>query len=700
MAHASIRLRPGVDTNATPALNEAGISASQLIRFMYDRTLGALVQKRGGWSRWATNTTPAIVRALWAWEDTQAVTHLAYGTQNIGTSHIAQLGVITNGSPLNITPRYVVHSTDVPVITTVAGSSIVTITDTTATNITQYDSVYITTQIAVGGLILFGSYPCNPDGHFASTTYTIQATDILGNPLPALSSSSSPVLPAFTTVSAAPQVTVNLPNHGYSAAASFPVLISTTVGGTTFLGNSPILSITDANNFVITAPTTPTSSATASLNNGHAYYIYSYGGGSSLPGSGYGVGGYGRGGYGTGSSDFEPGAAIPAYDWTLDNWGEILIAVGLNTEFTAPSYQPIYQWGAESATPVAYAIPEAPMVNDGAFVAMPQRQIVAWGSTFTGIQDPLLIRWCDVNNFNVWAATVTNQAGSYRLPKGSKIVGALQGPQQGLVWTDLGLWSMQYIGLPYVYSFNELATGCGLIARKAAAVIGGVVYWMGPSQFYMYDAESVQPVACPLWDVIFQDLDQTNLSKIRVAVNSRFGEIEWFFPTIGSGGEVNASIKYNVFLQAWDFNSLSRSAWIDQSVLGPPIGADPNSLYLYQHETSPDADGQAMVSNFTTGYYAMNEGDDITYVDQVWPDFKYGPYGGMQSATINLTFNVASYPEQIPQTYGPYVLTQASTYISPRFRGRLVSLTIGSSDTGSFWRCGNLRYRLSPDGRF
>lgn len=698
--HASVKLRPGTDVNSTPALNEAGISSTQLVRFLYDRTLGALIQKLGGWERFYPATMPAIVRALWAWEDTQAITHLAYGTENIGATSEAQLGVIIDGSAQDITPRYVTH-TLAPVVSTTSGSSIVTITDTVVTNISQYDSVYIPTQIAVGGLVLFGSYACNPDGHSAATTYTIQAVDALGAPLAATSSSSSPVLPNFTTVSGASAVTVTLPAHGFTANDAFPVLLSTTVGGTTFLGHFPVLSVTDANNFVVTALTTPTSSTSGYLNAGNAYFIYSHGLGSGSVGSGYGRGGYGRGGYGTGVATPSPsGTPVPAYDWVLDNWGEKLIAVALDTEFAAPAYQPIYQWDSEDGAPLAAVIPQAPVVNDGIFVAMPQRQIVAWGSTFTGIQDPLLIRWCDVNNFNVWLGTVINQAGSFRLPKGSKIVSGIQGPQQALLWTDLGVWSMQYIGQPYVYSFNEIGAGCGLIARKAVAILSGDVFWMGPSQFYMLSGDGVQTIACPIWDVVFQNLNPDNIYKIRVAVNSRFGEIAWYYPSADGGGEVDSYIKYNVPLQAWDYGTLGRSAWIDQSVLGPPIGADPSSLYLYQHETSPDADGQAMVSGFRTGYYAMSEADVKMFVDQVWPDAKWGEYGGAQSATLNLTFYVVDYPGQTPTEYGPYALTQSTTFITPRFRGRLVSLGFESDDIGSWWRLGLVRYRACEDGRF
>jgi len=697
--HSSIKLVPGVNENATPALNEAGFATSNLIRFIYDTAQGALVQKLGGWTLYQGTSTAAICRALLAWEDTNAQTHLAYGTQNVGATGSANLSVLTNGTSQNITPRNSSDSIS-PVVSTTSGSNLVTITDTTTTGLTNYDTVYIATQIAVGGLVLFGQYAIDPNGFIGGTSYTIYATDVLGNPLAATSTSSTPALAQFATTSGSSTVTVTLANHGYTVGSTFPVLVSTTVGGATFYGQYLVTSVTSSSAFTINATTTPTSTTTGFMNGGNAYYLYNFGVGSIPAGTGYGIGTYGGGGYGTGTAVVpSTGTAIAASDWSLDNWGEVLLACPVNPA-AAPQYQPIYAWDPLYGAPTATVIPNAPPVNDGFFVAMPQRQVIAWGSTFTGIQDPLLIRWCDVNDYTSWIAKITNQAGSYRIPKGSRIVGCIQGPQQGLIWTDLGVWSMQYISQPYVYSFNEIGTGCGLIARKAAAALNGVVYWMGPSQFYSLSGDGVQPVSCPIWDVIFQDLDQNNLQKIRVAVNSRFSEITWFYPTMSDGGEVNAYAKYNTSLNVWDYGTMGRSAWIDQSVLGPPIGADPTSLNIYQHETSNNANGQPLVATFTTGYAALSDGDMLTYIDQVWPDMKWGDYAGPQNATISLTFNVVNYPGDTPQTFGPYNVTNSTQYISPRFRGRLVSVTLSSSDINSFWRIGNIRYRWSPDGRF
>jgi hypothetical protein len=389
-------------------------------------------------------------------------------------------------------------------------------------------------------------------------------------------------------------------------------------------------------------------------------------------------------------------------DWSLDNWGEYLMA--------SPHGGEIFFWPPSQPSGRLSVLPNAPLINEGFFIAMPERQVVAYGSTFTGFQDPMLVRWCDLGNFSNWIGTVTNQAGSYRIPKGSKIVGGIQGPQQGLLWTDLGLWSMQYVNLPLVYSFNEIASGCGLVGRKAMGTMGGTVYWMSQSQFFRLAGSGVESVQCPVWDVIFQDIDTsvTALENVRCAPNSRFGEITWYYPTIGSNGEPTKYVKYNTLLNQWDFGELTRTAWIDQSVNGPPIGAaleyDPISglptYNIYQHETSNSANGAPMNSFFQTGYFAIQDGDLKTFLDQVWPDMKWGLYNSSnQDAVVNITFYTADYPGDTPKEY-LYTVTRNTQFVTPRFRARLVSIKVESNDIDSFWRVGNIRYRFQPDGKF
>jgi hypothetical protein len=615
----------------------------------------------------------------------------------LGVGAETSLQVVVSGGSVTVTPETTVADIVVSFSTT-SGSDAVVITDT-GRNTSSYDVVDIQTQVSVGGLVLFGQYQCYNPGASANT-YTIYAKDAIGNPSYASSNvTNGGAVSEFSTTSGSANVSVTLDNHGYVEGDTFPVLIATTVGGITFYGNYTIRSITSPDVFVIGATTSATATTTGYENSGQAHFVYQKGFGPLPAGSGYGIGPYGIGAYGSGTPPISsPGTPITTTDWTLDNWGQVFVACPLNG--------PIYVWSPNSGQPTSEVIPEAPTVNDGVFVAMPQRQIVAWGSTFNGIKDPLLVRWCDVENYNQWILSLANQAGSYRIPKGSRIVQGIQAGQQGLLWTDLGVWAMQYVGPPYIYQFNELGTGCGLIGRKAATSVNGVVYWMGQSQFFRLSSNGVEPIRCPVWDVVFQDLDTTHLDRIRVAANSRFGEVSWYFPTYGNGGENEGYVKYNYILDQWDygFNStanpyVSRTAWINESVLGAPIGASLNR-YIYQHETSTDADGQPMDSYFQTGYFVLTEADVKMFIDQVWPDMKWGYYGGVQSANIRLTFYVTDYPGLTPVAYGPYTLTQTTTYVTPRFRGRLVSIRIESNDIGSWWRLGNFRYRLQPDGRF
>lgn len=774
MPHATMRLVPGVDQNRTPTLNEAAISSCNLIRFQPDRQGMALPQKLGGWTKFYNGVVPGVPRNLWAWQDAYANPYLAIG------STTGLYAINSGGALLGISGQYYTVSKPVSVSTT-AGSATVSIVDDEA-NILSGDTVFIKTQIAVGGLVLFGNYQCtyvDPD------TYRIEVVDAAGYPVFATSTvPNGGAVPQFTTVSGSNIVTVTLASHDYQVNQFFPILVPTTFNGITLSGNYVIQSVPGTGTFTINASNSATASGSASLNSGLAQYEYYLGNTVAPSASGFGTGEFGVGTFGIGTipsvgreydivnvqpstpsagfvtytignsgnralievpagSEFTVSGVTPsnynsvnpfsvvsstrgslsgntstlviastetgayssggtltftsyatgsATDWSLGNWGETLIS--------CPRDNGIYQWDPQLGSASSALIPTAPIANQGMFIAMPQRQIVAYGSTYNGIQQPLLVRWCDIGNFNVWSPQVTNQAGSYIIPKGSRIVGGIQGPQQGLIWTDLGVWAMQYVSQPYIYQFNEIGAGCGMVAEKAAGAINGDVYWMGLKQFFKLAGSGVEPVNCPVWDVVFQNLNMDYADNIRVAVNSSFHEIAWYYPSNDSvNGENDSYVKLNVLINQWDYGTLDRASWLDQSVLGQPIGASPTG-YIYQHEVSLNADDQPMASSFRTGFFQMSEAELKMFVDQVWPDMKWGYYNGAKNAAVGITFHVADYPDGQVSSYGPYTLTEATTYITPRFRGRLVSIEISSNDLDTFWRLGGIRYRLQPDGKF
>lgn len=672
----SVKLRPGVEVEATPSLNEAGISASNLIRFRE-----GLAEKYGGWDRYYPFAIGSPVRDLHAWEDLNQNGELGVGAEQ-------SLSIISGGVNNIITPQQTTTNT-APDFSTVSTTPTVTITDSSITPKTS-DAVFIVTQVAVGGLILSGMYPIASvtGAHSYTITAASNATGTVSN---------GGAVPTFTTQSGDSLVSVALTAHGLAVGGSFYIGVQTAVGGVTLtVGSYDVVSVTSANAFKISASTVATSTATVSENGGNVRFLYFITVGPTEAGSGYGVGGYGEGGYGTGvTAPSGSGTPITAADWTLDNWGEILMA--------CPTGGAIYYFQPGSGFRTATVIETGPVVNTGIFVAMPQRQLIAYGSSTNGVQDPLLIRYSDNEDFTVWTANSGNQAGSFRLSTGSRIIGALQAPQQGLIWTDVDLWSMQYIGAPFIYGFNKLMTGCGMIAQHAVGVIGNVVYWMGPGSFYVYSGGgSPQGLPCSVWDTVFQNLDMANSSKIYCGVNSQFDEIAWFFPSITGGtGDNDSCVKYNTREKTWDcsINTFGRSAWIDQSVLGSSIAAGGPTGIIYQHEQGYDADGVPMTPYLETGYFMLSDGWLLSIIDLLWPDFKWGTYSGAQTAQVQLTFYTVDYPGDTPTPHGPYTVTQATKFVNTRGRGRQAKIRIASSDLGSFWRIGDLRFRFAPSGR-
>lgn len=673
MPMAALRLRPTVDTEKTLALNEAGISVSQLIRFK-DR----LPEKLGGWDRWYPYALNGVPKDIHPWGDLNAVSRLAVGTTT-------QLAVINDGTLREITPQ---TKTTNPAcdFTTVINTPIVTVIDPNVTDVTTYDVVFYNTPVSVGGLVLQGAYPIASiaGAHSYAVSDNTNATASVSN---------GGAVPEFVTTNGSSIVTVNFAAHGKQIGGNFTFPISTTGGGVTILGTYRILTVPGANSFTISANVLATSGATFSMNAGAAQIVYYIALGPAAGGTGYGVGAYGAGGFGTGVvPSSQTGAPITATNWSLDNWGEILLA--------CPKNGGIYQWSPDGGFVNAQLVAAAPIFNGGIFVAMPEQILVAWGSVASGEQqDPLTIRWSNALDYTNWTVTITTQAGSFRIPTGSMIVGGIQGPQQALIWTDLAVWAMQYIGPPLVFGFNQISSGCGLIGQHAVCTMRGVVYWMSSGNFFALSGNGVQEIPCAVWDFIFQDLDADNQDKCILAANSAFDEVTCYFPSASGGtGEIDSYVKYNTTEGSWDFGQLARTAWADQSVLGQPIGTSPQGI-IYQHEMSPDADGAPLAASFTTGWFVIAEGQSLVFVDWLFPDMKFGLYGSDASASVQITINVAEYPNGPVTVFGPFTMTATKEFISLRLRGRLIQLTISSSDIGSFWRLGKPTYRVAADGR-
>lgn len=759
MPFGSIELVPGVNVERTPTKLRAGYSASSLIRFR-----DTLAQKYGGWEKYAPFPVAGVPRDLHAWQDLQNAKHLSVGTTTqlaVITNGISQditPQTLTSNFAPNISTT--LNSNVVDIVDT--NISNVTVYDSVFFNVPVsqggiiLDGLYPISAITgthsyqilavnpdTGAAINATATETNPNAtnggtvagnntlHFASTPAWIVAGMTIYNlthassipvsttvvsktgttvvmsanaAAPGVSSGDSIVfssVPVFTTTSGSSIVAVEFIGNGLALNDTVVFALPTTGNGLTInAANYQVTTVTSADNFSITVSQLATGSGSFAMNSGNAELVYSIALGAPPPGIGFGLGGFGSGGFGTGVvPSAQTGTAITATDWTSDNWGEILLA--------CPEGGGIYFWDPTGGFVNAKMLSGqgAPPFNNGIFVSMAQQILVAFGSSVhekIGYQkQPLLVQWCTVGDFFNWIASSATQAGNFTLSLGSEIVAGMAVANQNLLWTDLDLWAMSYIGPPDVFGFNQIGTGAGAVSSHSVQKLRGSVFWMGRTNLYSYTGGGVAVIPCPVWDAVFQNINTDFLQNVRAMPNTPFNECGWLYPSAASvSGECDSYVKMNITEPGapFDIGPIPRSAWIDQSVVGMPIGATPQGI-IYRHETTNNADGNPLVSSFTTGDFYLGEGEEFVIVDQVIPDFKWSTYTGTVSAQISMTFNVSDYPGQTPRQYGPYVVSQATKYISTRFRGRLMSITVSSSDLDSFWRLGSCKYRYAPSGR-
>ena len=691
MPFGAVTLKPGIDVESTPTLSRASYSSSNLGRFR-----AGLFEKLGGWVRYFQFALAGIPRALQAWQDLNGLDWLAIGTTTtLDVINEDALSVITpQTKTTDFAPKFTTN-------TTPGTADQVIVDDSNIANVTTNDSVEFNTPVSVGGIILSGSYPI--DASLGTTTYRIiaatDATAIVTN---------GGAVPSFTTQATnSALVNVTLEDHGLSAGGSFVAPISTSVGGVTILGTYTVVSVTSVDVFVISAATTATSVATVAMNSGDAQIVYYIGlGASGGTGTTYSFGTYSSGPYsGTGAAPTaQTGTAITATDWTLDNWGSTLLS--------CPANGGVYQWTPGTGFQNAALVPGAPIHNGGIFIATPYQILIAWGTAIQkdiGVaQDPLAWAGSDLLDYTYWGIGTTNpstgiasQAYQNRIPTGSAIKAGMATPNQVLLWTDLDLWSLNYLGPPLIWGQTKIGANCGTVGRHAVGQMRGITVWWGANNFYGMSGGAPQIIPCSVWDAVFQNLDTDNIHKCWVEPVEGFSEFWFHFPSLSGGtGECDLVAKYNIAENTWDGpNTISRSAGVGQSVLGNPIMATPQGV-IYQHERGQDADGQPLVPSFTTGAFYLAEGEDFVVATRFLPDFKYTVSSGTTpSAIIQIIFYVYDYPGDTPRAYGPYSMTTSTQKLDIRLRGRQIAFSMTSTDIGSWWRIGSCKFLYATSGR-
>lgn len=516
----------------------------------------------------------------------------------------------------------------------------------------------------------------------------------------------------FTTTSGSAVVNVTDASHGILPGATVIISGATDTGGilaANLNGEHLVTGYIDENTYQITAATSATSTATGggavTIN-----YLLNIGSDNVAVGGGWGSDAWSVGPWG------DPTAADKLGMWTQGNWGEDLVA---NVNKGG-----IYYWDASSPSnrmvelkDLAGADGNAPDYAEFILISHRDRHLLAFGASEfgTGNVAPMSFRWCSQENILNWnEADLNGTAGSLPLSIGSHIIAAIQTQAEIVVWTDASIYSVRYIGAPYIYGADIITDFSDIVGLKAATSFDNNVFWMGRSGFYSYTGR-VQKMPCSVWDYVSSRIDFVNAEKVFASSIRAHDEIIWFYPSKDGGGEIDSYVTYDIIQNIWNIGSLSRTAWLDLDSMNNPIATGVD-LHMYTHEFGSD-DGSQNPSVPLNAYIesgpielssegSFDKGDRIMFIRRIMPDVTFRDFGS-GTPGVNFVLKMTDKPgddfhqTSSRQVYRSVILPveQFTDQLHVRVRGRSMTFRIENCKLGSKWRVGTPRIDVRTDGQ-
>ena len=530
-------------------------------------------------------------------------------------------------------------------------------------------------------------------GQFNDIT-PIRSTVVLSNP--------------FTATNGSSVINVNAVGHGCTQGDFVTFSGAVSLGGNVtaaVLNKEYQVTFIDNNNYSITVAVTANSSDSGKGGSSvTAAYQLNTGLDTQVGGTGWGAGAWSRGTWGSATT---LSATNTLRLWSQDNYGQDLI-------FNVRS-DGVYYWNASTGLGVRGVTlaslssdPTTPTKAFQVIVSDRDRHVIAFGANQGGSTalDPLSVRFSSQEDPYTWTATATNTAGDLRLGSGSAIVKAIETKREILIFTEVSLYSMQYVGPPYTFGVQLISSNISINGYNSAVAIDDTVFWIGDTEFYVYTGKT-DPLLCPLKDYVFNDFNTNERDKVYAALNSEFNEITWFYPSAASS-ENDRYVTFNYKEQVWTYGNLARTAWLDHGVREYPQAASPDN-YIYNHEFGTD-DGSTTPATPLNAYIEsspldIGDGNQFSFVRRIIPDVTF--INSTNDPRLDLIIKTQNYPGSNYQNGSDSeVLRTATVPVEQytqvkdiRLRGRSIILRVESNRVGTCWRLGSPRIEIQADGR-
>ena len=465
----------------------------------------------------------------------------------------------------------------------------------------------------------------------------------------------------------------------------------------------PITSVDSANIFTITVTTAANATASDVGSATFNYYIptgYSV----AAAGLGYGAAIFQAGvcasqtrAWNQPASAGSSGIIFAITQWSLDNWGEDIIANRSGSNIF------IFDTNASTTPMHATSIPTSPVSVNSILVSPNDRHLVAFGTnqysataTVSGTFNPMLVRWSDQDDPTEWNPTAATTAGEVVLTDGTKIIGAKRSKNAINIWTDNSLWTMTFAGPPFTFRFNQAGSNCGMVGPHAGIDFNGVTYWMGYGNFHRFSGQ-VETLDCTVRRYIFDDINPNYYSKVYVGINSEFNELIWLYPS-GTGTECDKYVIYNPVDKYWVYGTMFFTTFADKEVFGNTIttGVTAAGNNVYNNEPVSvfvGSNSETLISFVESADFDIADGNALMFMDRVIPDYEM-----VNGGKIRMKITTQQFPESTQKIVKEFDITETTQKIDFRARGRQAKVRVSCESNATSWRWGSLRLALQPDG--
>ena len=283
---------------------------------------------------------------------------------------------------------------------------------------------------------------------------------------------------------------------------------------------------------------------------------------------------------------------------------------------------------------------------------------------------------------------------------------------------------MNFVGTPFIFSFKLLSPTIGLLSKEAVAEFEGGHFFMGNSDFYVCNGQTVTPLLSNrLRRTVYDELNGDNYEKCFVAADYVRNEMMACYPAgsstvankaliwnwkdntfsfrdlpdtshINSGiVEITAGATWDASSETWDADSDPWGATNYDNVAKNIVFADVTNTKIFRDSKGNKKDTETMSAYIERSGYDLGDPQAVKFVSAVYPQIEVSGNNAVNVYVGRQMSTEGGITWEGPVEFNPNSQSKVSCRISGKYFGIKVEST-----TDIDWKLHGLAFEVTPRG--